>query len=64
MVMSIPVEKVEKGDRIEVWLEDAPKVVVVGEITEGVTIRTFQVSHSGAAIELNIQRGHTVNLTC
>lgn len=64
MVMSIPVETVEKGDRIEVWLEDAPKVVVVGEITEGVTIHTFQVSHGSAAFELNVPRGYTVNLTC
>lgn len=64
MSLSIAVESVEKGDRIELWLVDAPCAVVVCGISEGTVVRTFQVSHEGASFELNVQRGQTVNLTC
>lgn len=64
--MNIPVESVERGDQVVLWLEGAPRAVVVKEITEGVTIRTFLVSyeHEGAPYELSVQRGHTVDLAC
>jgi hypothetical protein len=64
MSLSVAVESVEKGDRIELWLADAPRAVVVRGISEGRVVRTFQVSHEGASFELSVQRGHTVNLTC
>jgi hypothetical protein len=64
MSMSIAVEKIEKGDRIEFWLGDAPQSVVVSEITEGRTVRIFQVNHSNGSFELNVPRGHEVNLVC
>jgi hypothetical protein len=66
MSMSVGVEKIEKGDRIEVWFDAAPQpaAVVVCDTSEGVTIRTFQVRHKDSLIELNVQRGHTVKLLC
>lgn len=62
--MMIPVEDVQAGDRIEVWHEDAPRAVVVGDVAEDNTIRTFNVSYQGGGFELNIPRGYTVKLVC
>lgn len=64
MTMSIAVEAVEKGDRIELWVGSAPKAVVVHEITEGTAIRTFKVSLGDVPFELSAQRGQAVTLTC
>jgi TusA-related sulfurtransferase len=64
MAMSIAVEKIEKHDQILVWLDNAPAVVVVTNIAEGKTVRTFQVSREGAPFELNVPRGQTVDLAC
>lgn len=64
MSISTAVETIEKGDRIEVWLGDAPQAVVVCGISEGETFRTFQVNHAGAALELNVPLGYAVNLCC
>ncbi|KZN20475.1 MULTISPECIES: hypothetical protein [Pseudomonas] len=64
MAMSIPVEAVEKGDRLVLWFANAPRAVVVRDISVGMAVRTFQVSHEGSSVELSVQHGHTVDLTC
>lgn len=64
MAMTIAVESVKEGDRIELWVGSAPQVVLVQEIAEGKTIRTFKVALGDVSIELNAERAHTVNLTC
>lgn len=64
MSMPIAVEQLEKGDRVVLGFADAPAVVVVREITEGVTIRTLHGNRNGLPFELSVQRGHTVDLAC
>lgn len=64
MVMSIAVEAVERGDRVVLWFGEAPQNFVVSGIAEGIAVRTLMVCHNGASLELNVQRGHTVDLTC
>lgn len=63
-MMSVPVEQIEQGDRIEVGLEDGPTAVVVYGIQEGKNFRTLMFELPSGSFELNIQHGHTVNLVC
>lgn len=64
MSLCVDVERIEVGDRITVWLGDGPKAVVVAGISEGADRRTLQVSHGGTRSELDVLRGHTVDLIC
>lgn len=62
MSMSVAVDTVEKGDRVELWIGEAPQVWVVDGITEGVVTRSLHVRYSNQSMELFVQRGQTVNL--
>ncbi len=64
MSKSIAVERIQKGDRIEIWHGDRPQAVFVDEVAEGATVRTLQVSHQGGTFELNVPRGYSINLVC
>lgn len=64
MAVTIPVEKVEPGDRAVLWVVDAPQAVYIKAITESESGRTFLVSHAGAPIEVHVPYGHTVDLAC
>ncbi|MFJ7794659.1 hypothetical protein [Pseudomonas sp. NPDC096950] len=62
MSMSVAVDTVEKGDRVELWIGEAPQVWVIDGITEGGATRTFHVRVSNQTMELFVQRGQTVTL--
>jgi len=64
MAFPVGVDSVENGDRIEVWLNDRPAVVVVTGIEEGKAIRTCQARCNDQTLTLDLQRGQTVNLAC
>jgi hypothetical protein len=63
-VVIAEVEKLEVGDRIELWVEDAPQAIVVRALTEGEASRTIGFLHKGAMKELSLPLGQTVNRVC
>lgn len=61
--MVIDSNLIEKGDRIEVWI-DQPRVAVVKEIIEDSQGRTFRVHHQRVMHDIHVPVGHSVNLVC
>lgn len=64
MSRSFSVESVEVGDRVELWIGDSAKAVVVQEIVESESARTLHVASNGEPAEVTIPRSHEVNLVC
>ncbi len=62
MSVSVAVDTVEQGDRVELWIGEAPQVWVVDGITEGVVTRSLNLRNSNQSMELYVQRGQTVTL--
>lgn len=62
MSMSVAVDTVEKGERVELWIGEAPQIWVIDAITEGSVSRTLHVRHSNHSMELTVKRGQTVTL--
>lgn len=64
MSRSFSVESVEVGDRVELWIGDSAKAVVVRKIVESESARTLHVTSNREPVEVTIPRGHEVNLVC
>lgn len=64
--MPVAVEQVEVGDRAVLWFQGAalPEQVIVNRVVEGLALFTLHANRNGEPIEINVQRGHTVDLAC
>ncbi len=64
MSMSVDVETVEKGDRIEVPFKDGIAIGVIQRIVEGPTNRSFELTGDDDSFVWGVARGDSVNLVC
>lgn len=64
MSMSIAVEKVEKGDKIEVPFDDSVTAATVTYVYEAGNLRTFELCDNGVYFTRSMDRAETVNLIC
>lgn len=54
---------IEKGDRIEVWI-DRPRTAVVQDIIEAKQGRTLRVQYLDRLHDIQVPAGHSVDLVC
>lgn len=64
--MPVAVEYVEVGGRAVLWFQGSalPEQVIVNRIVEGLTMFALHAIRNGEPIEINVQRGHTIDLAC